>query len=292
MHGGHSGEFCEHAAGSLRSILEAACRAGYRVFGVSEHMPRIEPRYLYATERQKGWTVQTLEVLFERYAVAVFEHARAFEGQLTVLCGFEIEVVPPDRWVQLVERYRTDYGFDYIVGSVHFVRDAGIDSDPHDADTRRALAECGGIENLALEYYHAVAEMVQAVQPEVVAHFDLVRLLAHRLSEPQAVETPRVREAALRALEAVRAAGSLLEVNTAGIRKGLGTPYPAAWIVQQAAQMGIPFCLSDDSHRPEQVGFGLEEARQHLLQNGVQQVHFLTRCDGAIQRAVANLQAG
>jgi histidinol-phosphatase (PHP family) len=287
LHGGHSGEFCEHASGSLRSILEAAQRAGYRVFGVSEHMPRVEPRYLYATERQKGWTVQTLESLFERYAVAVRELAQAFEGQLTVLCGFEIEVVPPDRWVQLVERYRPH--FDYIVGSVHFVRDAGIDSDPDDADTRRALTECGGIENLAIEYYRAVAEMVQAVQPEVVAHFDLVRLLAHRLGQPQAVETPRVREAAIRALEAVRAAGSLLEVNTAGIRKGLGTPYPAAWIVQEAAQRGIPFCLSDDSHRPEQVGFGLEAARQHLLQNGVQQVHFLTRRDGTIQRAVANL---
>ena len=131
--------------------------------------------------------------------------------------------------------------------------------------------------------------MVQAVQPEVVAHFDLVRLLAHRLGQPQAVETPRVRDEALKALEAVRDAGSLLEVNTAGIRKRLGAPYPAAWIVQAAAEMGIPFCFSDDSHRPEQVGFGLEEARQHLLQNGVQQVHFLTRLNGTIQRAVANL---
>jgi HisJ family histidinol phosphate phosphatase len=109
---------------SLRSILEAACHAGYRAFGVSEHMPRTEPRYLYATERQKGWTVQTLESLFERYTVAVREHAQAFAGQLTVLCGFELEVVPPDRWVQLVERYRPH--FDYIVGSVHFVRGAGI----------------------------------------------------------------------------------------------------------------------------------------------------------------------
>lgn len=289
LHGGHSGEFCEHADGSLRSILEAACSVGYTVFGVSEHMPRVEPRYLYTTERQKGWTVQTLEQLFEQYAVAVRELAKEFEGRLTVLCGFEIEVVPPDRWVQLVDRYRRDYGFDYIVGSVHFVRDGGIDSDPDDPDTRRALQECGSIENFALEYYRAVAEMVRAVRPEVVAHFDLVRLLAHRLGEAHAAETPRVRDAAINALEAVREAGSLLEVNTAGIRKGLGAPYPAAWIVQAAAQMGIPFCLSDDSHRPAQVGFGLDAAREHLLQNGVHEVHFLTRRDGALVRATATL---
>ncbi len=289
LHGGHSGEFCEHAEGSLRSILEAAERAGYAVFGVSEHMPRVEPRYLYTTEREKGWTVQTLETLFERYAVAIRELAREFEGRLVVLCGFEIEVVPPDRWVQLVERYRRDYAFDYIVGSVHFIRDGGIDSDPDEPDTRRAIIECGGVENLAVEYYRAMAEMVQAVRPEVVAHFDLVRLLAHRVGEPRAAETPRVRDAALNALEAVQSAGSLLEVNTAGIRKGLGAPYPADWIVQTAAAMGIPFCFSDDSHRPEQVGFGLEAAREHLLRNGVREVQFLTRQNGAIVRATATL---
>jgi histidinol-phosphatase (PHP family) len=289
LHGGHSGEFCEHAQGSLRSILEAACDAGIVVFGVSEHMPRVAARYLYTSEREKGWTVQTLTELFERYAVTVRALSREFEGRLTVMCGFEIEVVPPDCWVQLVEEYRRDYGFDYIVGSVHFVRDGGIDSDPEDPDTHRALQECGGIENLAVEYYRAVAEMVQAVRPEVVAHFDLVRLLAHRLGEVQAVDTPRVREAALKALVAVREASSLLEVNTAGIRKGLGAPYPAAWIVREAVQMSIPFCLSDDSHRPEQVGFGLDAAREHLLQNGVQTVHYLTRREGAIVRASAAL---
>ncbi len=289
LHGGHSGEFCEHAEGSLRSILETACAVGYTVFGVSEHMPRVEPRYLYPSEQQKGWSVQTLIELFERYAVAVHKLAQEFEGRLTVLCGFEIEVVPPDRWMQLVERYRRDYGFDYIVGSVHFVRDGSIDSDPNDPDTRRALRECGGVEPFAVEYYQAVAQMVRAVQPEVVAHFDLVRLLAHRLGEVHAVDTPRVREAVIGALFAVREAGSMLEVNTAGIRKGLGAPYPAPWIVQTAAEMGIPFCIGDDSHRPSQVGFGLDEARQHLLQNGVREVHFLTRRDSAIVRACAAL---
>ncbi|MEN3000268.1 MAG: histidinol-phosphatase [Armatimonadota bacterium] len=289
LHGGHSGEFCEHAEGSLRSILEAACQVGYTVFGVSEHMPRVEPRYLYASERQKGWTVRTLEEVFEKYAVAVRALAEEFAPRLTVLCGFEIEVVPPDRWIQLVERYRRDYAFDYIVGSVHFIHDAGIDSDPDDPDIHRAIAACGGLENFAVAYYQTVAEMVRVAHPEVVAHFDLVRLLAHRLGEAHIAETPRVRDAALKALEAVREAGSILEVNTAGIRKGLGTPYPAAWIVQAAAGMGIPFCLSDDSHRPSQVGFGLDAAREHLLQNGVCEVHFLTRHDGAIVRATAAL---
>src|SRR5438045_1413741 len=33
LHGGHSGEFCDHAEGTLREILTAAVAAGYHTFG-------------------------------------------------------------------------------------------------------------------------------------------------------------------------------------------------------------------------------------------------------------------
>jgi len=54
LHGGHSGEFCDHAGGTLREMVEAAVAFGYRTFGVSEHAPRYEPRFLYAEERALG----------------------------------------------------------------------------------------------------------------------------------------------------------------------------------------------------------------------------------------------
>ncbi|HEX6202492.1 MAG TPA: histidinol phosphatase, partial [Thermoanaerobaculia bacterium] len=47
LHGGHSGEFCDHATGTLAEVLEAAVAAGYAIFGVSEHAPRSDPRFLY-----------------------------------------------------------------------------------------------------------------------------------------------------------------------------------------------------------------------------------------------------
>ena len=42
LHGGHSGEFCEHASATLRELLEAAVEFGFDTFGVSEHAPRVE----------------------------------------------------------------------------------------------------------------------------------------------------------------------------------------------------------------------------------------------------------
>ncbi|MDW8107160.1 MAG: histidinol-phosphatase [Armatimonadota bacterium] len=281
LHGGHSGEFCEHAEGSLREILEAAVQANYSVFGVSEHMPRVEPRFLYPKEIEWGWTPQTLEVIFDRYAHTVTQLVDEFADRLTVLRGFEIEVVPQDRYRELVQHYRAKYQFDYIVGSVHYLHDASIDG-YSERDFLAMMAQVGGMEAVAVQYYHKVAEMVQAVCPEVVGHLDLVRLKATRLGVADEVATERVRKAVVEALEAIHAVGARVEVNTSALRKGLDQPYPADWIVQLGARMGVKFCFGDDSHRPHQVGFGLEAARQHLLRNGVREVHFLTREGGQV----------
>lgn len=288
LHGGHSGEFCEHAEGSLRDILEAACQAGYHVFGVAEHMPRVESQFLYPNEREWGWTVETLEQNFERYAHTITQLAAEFEGRLTVLRGFEIEVVPRDRYPQLVQHYREKYHFDYIVGSVHYLHDTSIDG-YSEREFGELLKGLGSMEAVAVLYYQTVAEMAQAVRPEVIGHLDLIRLKATRLGMADQVATPRVRQAVEQALEAIRAVDARVEVNTSALRKGLDQPYPADWIVQLGARMGVKFCIGDDSHRPAQVGFGLEAAREHLLRNGVREVHFLTREAGAIVPTSARL---
>ncbi|OYT74591.1 MAG: hypothetical protein CFK49_07580 [Armatimonadetes bacterium JP3_11] len=290
LHGGHSGEFCEHAEGSLREILEAAHQAGYHVFGVAEHMPRVEARFLYPKEIEWGWTPQTLEANFERYAHTITQLADEFADRLTVLRGFEIEVVPQDRYEELVHYYRQKYQFDYMVGSVHYLHDASIDG-YSEKDFLEMMADVGGMEEVAVQYYHKVAEMAEAVRPEVIGHLDLVRLKATRLGLAEQVATARVRKAVEEALEAIRAVGARVEINTSALRKGLDQPYPADWIVQMGAQMGVRFCIGDDSHRPAQVGFGLEEARRHLLRNGVREVHFLTREGGQIVPASAPLDA-
>ena len=289
LHGGHSADFCEHAESRLREMLDAAVQAGYVVFGVSEHMPRHKPQYLYNGEVEKGWTVETLQQLFDEYARTIRPLAEEYADRLTVLCGFETEVVPPDSYAEWVARYRQTYGFDYCVGSVHHLEE--VDMSSESLGVFRQLVEgYGGMEAAAIAYYRKVAEMVQKIRPEVVAHLDLIRLAAHRLGFVEQVATPAVQREVERTLEVIREVGSLVEINTAGWRKGLPTPYPDSWIVAMGARMGIPFCIGDDSHNTRQVGFGLEEARAYLLQNGVREVHFLTRRAGQIVRASAPLE--
>jgi histidinol-phosphatase (PHP family) len=294
LHGGHSGEFCDHAEGALRDLLTAAVAAGYHTFGVSEHAPRGEARFLYPREIELGWDVARTEALFDAYLDAITPLAEEFADRLIVLRGFEAEVVPTATYAGRLANFRARTlpsgapAIDYFVGSVHYVHEISIDGLPE--ILTQAVEACGGPESLAVRYYEVVAEMATTLCPDVVGHLDLIKrnwTLAGYGEIP--LDTPRIRAAAEQTLEAVRSVGAILDLNTAGWRKGLGEPYPAPWLVQKAAAMGVPFCFGDDSHRASDVGAGVLEARDYLLQNGVTTVTVLTREDGAIVRRVVSL---
>lgn len=284
LHGGHSGDFCDHATGSLREILSAAVQVGYSTFGVSEHVPRVEQRFLYDNERALGWDVEKLKSDFERYTQMLPALQAEFEDRIEVLFGFEAEVIPSQTYPPLMNAHRQNHPFDYMVGSVHYVREVSIDGSLHTYE--QAIETCGGLENLAIEYYETVADMAQALKPEVVGHLDVIRKNAAPYGS---VETPAILRAAERALEAIRACGAILDLNLAGIRKGLGTPYPAPWLLNKAHAMGVPFCFGDDSHSPSEVGDLLEEGRAYLLKHGITTITALTKRGGALEKRVIGL---
>lgn len=46
----HSGQFCHHGYGQLEDVVKEAIRKGFKVYGLSEHMPRFERGELYPEE--------------------------------------------------------------------------------------------------------------------------------------------------------------------------------------------------------------------------------------------------
>ena len=266
-------------------MLEAAVGRRMCLFGVTEHAPRVEPERLYDEERAMGWTTDTLAELFARYAREVEELKEVYAGRLVILKGFEAEVVPEPGWEDLTRRWKREYGFDYVVGSVHYV--AGHIIDYREEHFRRAVDAAGGMEAVAIQYFRNVAAMAVRLRPEVIGHFDLIR---KQFVDDMSLYTSMVRKAALEALEAVRDAGCILDINTGGYRKGLGRPYPAGFITQAAADLGIPVCPGDDSHAADEVGYGLEEAREYLLRHGVRKVTLLWPESGGLGRRTVPLE--
>jgi histidinol-phosphatase (PHP family) len=277
LHGGHSGLYCDHAQGTLEDILQAAVEAGFHTYGVSEHAPRLESRFLYDEEIALGWNLDTLINNFNAYAKEIAELAEAFADRLCVLRGFEAEVVPSASYAEIMLGFKKRMAFDYMVGSVHYVDEIMIDGPV--GDFQKVMELRGGMEPLAVAYYDTIGAMVQVLKPEVVGHFDVIKKLAPSIAS---VDTPTIRNATHSALEAIKQHDCILDLNTAGLRKGLGEPYPAPWIVKMANEMGIGFCFGDDSHGPTDVGANIEEGRKYLLDNGVKGITILTKEKGMV----------
>ena len=49
-HHSHSGQFCKHAKGTLEEVVKEAIRKGFKVFALTEHVPRYRVKDLYPEE--------------------------------------------------------------------------------------------------------------------------------------------------------------------------------------------------------------------------------------------------
>lgn len=49
-HHSHSGQFCKHASGSLEEVIKEAIRQNFKIYGVTEHVPRYREKDRYPEE--------------------------------------------------------------------------------------------------------------------------------------------------------------------------------------------------------------------------------------------------
>lgn len=268
----HSGQFCPgHAKDQLQDIIEHAISIGYKTMGLTEHMPRYSPSDLYPEELDDP---EALSSLPPRHTAFLSEATRLRDlhsSRLQILIGFESE------WIRASDLPRiralaADPPVDYFIGSVHHAAGVPIDFDA--AFYARAVAACGGTERLLYErYYDSQMEMLAALEPRVVGHFDLIRLLS---AEPgrklRDWEGGRVWEKVRRNLEFASRYGALLECNTSALRKGLDEPYPSREIAEEWLRLGGRFTMSDDSHGIAQVGTNYGRGLEFLESLGVEEV--------------------
>lgn len=152
-----------------------------------------------------------------------------YADKIQILIGFESEYIRPST-LQLVQGILDRYTFDFFMGSVHHTHTIPIDFDR--AMYEEARAKAGGTDQRLFEdYFDSQFEMLQALRPPVVGHFDLIRLLSdHRDADFKDMDC--VWDKVRRNLEFVASYGGRLELNSSGLRKGLAEPYPCLPICQ------------------------------------------------------------
>jgi histidinol-phosphatase (PHP family) len=172
--------------------------------------------------------------------------------------GIEADFVPgrEDRLANVLDERE----WDYVVGSVHFLRDRSVDTEDYSVWGAGESAE-----RVWRRYFETVAESARSGLFDIVAHPDLVKVWGDRAPRPDG----DLRYFYEPAVEAFAEAGVAVEVSTAGLRKPAGEIYPARAYLEMVADAGCPIALSSDAHSPDQIGFRYEQAVELLEALGI-----------------------
>jgi histidinol-phosphatase (PHP family) len=229
--------------------MAAAAAAGVEELGVSEHVYRF--RQALDLWRHPFWESNAQDDLD-----AYCEFVRGTPLRLGIECDF----VPgaEARTAALLER-----GFDYVVGSVHFVGEDAVDHPGWD------VWEGGeDPDEVWRRYFETLAECARSGLYDILAHPDLVKVWGGDRPLPQR----DLRHFYEPAVEAIAESGIAVEISTAGLRKPVGELYPARAFAEMCAEAGAPFALSSDAHLPEHVGFAYDRAIELLDDLGVEEI--------------------
>lgn len=262
VHGGHSGDYCQHARDSLDDIVKAYHDRNFAWVGITEHMPPASDAFLYPDERAAGLTARAMLERFARYMAHCRNLQTAYRGRMTIFAGMETEAYhgAVDFAIQLRDRFHPDY----VVGSVHHVADIPIDMNP--SEYAMAATACGGIVDLYTAYFDLQYDMIRTLRPSVVGHFDLIRIFdSDYLSR---LKISAVWERICRNLEAVESLGLMLDLNVRALLKGASEPYICRPILEKVRKMAIPVAPGDDSHSMDTVGRHVADGIRYLQSLG------------------------
>lgn len=262
VHGGHSGQFCNHAQDTLEKIVKKYIQFGYTWVGITEHVPPVNDSFLYPDEKEAGLSAKMLSKRFETYIEECRRLQAKYADKITLYCAMEIETYSGyDSFVPfLLEKHRPDY----IVGSIHFVDDMGFDYSKSNYDK---IAEAvGGYDNLYCRYFDQQFEMLKRFKPSVVGHFDLIRI--YDPDYKNRFEKLEIKKRVIRNLELIKKLDLIMDFNIRALLKGADEPYITNSILNLTREMNISVVPGDDSHAIKDVHQNMEQAIALLRKAG------------------------
>ncbi|KAI4087078.1 MAG: hypothetical protein LQ339_008958 [Xanthoria mediterranea] len=272
-HHSHSGQFCAHAKDTLEDVVKAALAKKMHLLALTEHMPR-EQQDLYPEEIEGGYSEKGLLDTFRRYYDEARRLQQAYLSTVNVLIGMEIDWIRPSSKA-FIEDLLAEFPLELFVGSVHHVHCVPIDYSTALFDEARNISG-GSNEKLFEDYFDLQYEMLVALRPPVVGHFDLIRL---KSDDPDTnfASMEGVRRRISRNLAFITEYRGVIELNSAALRKGLKEPYPNGVISKEFLALGGNFTISDDSHGVDQVGSHYRELLRFAKEVGIMQITYFEK---------------
>jgi histidinol-phosphatase (PHP family) len=241
---------------------DAADQRGIAELGVSEHIHRFEQAL--DLWQHPFWRENALDDLDD--------YCRFVREDTDLRLGLEADFVPgaEDRTANLLDAR----DFDYVVGSVHFLRDHALDMEDYSV-----WGSGESVDGIWRRYFRTLGEAARSGLFDILAHPDLVKYwspanstLARGTHRGHPLPEGDLRRYYELAIDGIAESGIAIEVSTAGLRKHAREIYPAPAFLRMCVEVGAPIALSSDAHRPEDVGADYDQALELLAWAGVEEL--------------------
>ena len=227
-------------ANTPEEMVKEAIALGMSEIGFSDHsFLEFDPSYCMKEER------------IGDYKAEVNRLKEVYKDQISVKLGIEqdyLTKIPAE-------------GYDYVIGSVHYVtNESGIYAVDDSVEIFEHAIETFGNDPYALceAYFETIADVVRKTNCDIIGHFDLVSKFNERYSFFDEKD-PRYVAAWQKAADILIATGKIFEINTGGISRAWRTDaYPSKAMRTYIKEHGGEFILSSDCHKKECLMYAFE----------------------------------
>lgn len=244
---------------TIEDMAKAAIEKGFQILGFSGHGNCRNVDNYSMDEENTAHYIQDVLAVKERY-----------KNQIKIYLGIEEDV--------LGQRFDKSEGYDYIIGSVHFVKAGNhyLAVDESAQITQQLVDYYGDFLTYAKSYFEEVKKIADRDEVDIVGHIDLLT----KFNENEdfiAFNQPKYLKMAYECIDLLISKNKIFEVNTGAIARGQRqTPYPHHILLQYIYDHGGKICLNSDCHNKEMLDCFYDEAMNLIRKCGFTTMMILT----------------
>ncbi|MCX6269080.1 MAG: histidinol-phosphatase [Bacteroidetes bacterium] len=245
--------------------IETAQADGLKSIGFSDHSPLPFENTFALREDQVRDYCNTVLSLREQLSDTTNPY---FLPKIDLFLGMEADYIPGVG--HSFSHFLENYPLDYIIGSVHLVRNSSssnlwfIDGpDPATYDDGLTGLFGGDIRRGVTAYYNQVNEMLATCKMDIVGHLDKIKM--HNGGRYFQETDPWYIGLINETLDMVKQSGAIVEVNTRGLyKKRCDSLFPGPAILKKIHALKIPVIITSDAHKPGEITMLFNETAELL----------------------------
>lgn len=239
--------FSEDSEAPMESMVHAAIALGLKTICFTEHLDMDYPK-------EYG----TFSVNLEAYTEELFRLQTLYKNDIEILLGIELGMQPhlSERCLKVTQKYP----FDFVIASQHLLD--GTDPYVPEYWNDKNEQEC-----YEAYFIQLLSNLKSMKSYDTLGHLDYIVRYGPDKNKYYSYETYASYIDPI--LKYLIEQGKCLEVNTAGLKYGLGHPNPEENVLKRYRELGgTKITIGSDGHKPEHIAYDFEKVADILKELG------------------------